>query len=291
MSQRPVILVTGANGQLGMEFRNLESSFPDFRFQFVSRNELSIENPEEINRYFDSHPINYCINCAAYTAVDKAETEKEAAFSANALAPGYLAKAAAAHGAVFFHFSTDYVFNGQGKTPYSEDQPTDPVNIYGESKRDGEVNALKNNSATVIIRTSWVYSSYGKNFVKTMLRLMKEKEEIAVVNDQLGSPTYARDLAAGVMQIISSHPPDQITPGIYHFANQGIISWFDFAEAIKEISGAGCMVRPIPTTGFPTPAKRPAFSGLSTQKIRNVYQIEIPEWKDSLHSCLQLLNQ
>ncbi len=289
MNTRPVILVTGANGQLGMEFRDLESSFFNFHFIFVSRNELSIEDPEQVDRFFNSHVVDYCINCAAYTAVDKAESDIEAAFSGNSTAPGYLAKVAAKHGAAFFHFSTDYVFNGNGTQPYTETLPTDPVNVYGESKREGEERVRNNHPKAVIIRTSWVYSRFGKNFVKTMLRLMHEKPEISVVNDQLGSPTYARDLAAAVMHIVQTHTPTQIIPGTYHFANQGIISWFDFALAIKEIAGLGCGVNPVPSSSYPTPAKRPAYSGLNTNKIRDIYQVEIPHWKDSLYSCLQLL--
>lgn len=282
-------MVTGANGQLGMEFRDLESSFLNYQFIFVSRNELSIEDPEQVDRFFNSHVVDYCINCAAYTTVDKAESDIEAAFSGNATAPGYLAKAAAKQGAAFFHFSTDYVFNGNGTQPYSETLPTDPVNVYGESKRDGEERVRDNHPKAVIIRTSWVYSRFGKNFVKTMLRLMHEKPEISVVNDQLGSPTYARDLAAAVMHIVQTHTPAQIIPGTYHFANQGIISWYDFALAIKEIAGLGCRVNPVPSSSYPTPAKRPSYSGLNTNKIREIYQVEIPEWKNSLRECIQLL--
>lgn len=290
MNERPVILVTGANGQLGMEFRDLESSFPGYRFVFVSRNQLSVEDPEAIDRFFSNYPVQYCINCAAYTAVDKSETEKEAAFSVNAAAPGFLARASAKYGAAFFHFSTDYVFDGNGKEPYTENLPTDPVNIYGESKRDGEENVMKLNPASVIIRTSWVYSHHGKNFVKTMLRLMNEKPEISVVSDQVGSPTYARDLAVAVMHIIRSHSPAQIIPGIFHYANRGVISWYQFAEAIKDLSGMHCVVNPLSTANYPTPAKRPAYSVLDTSKIRDTYQVDIPDWKDSLSECIQLLS-
>lgn len=281
-----VILVTGANGQLGMEFRDLESSFPDFEFIFVSRDQLSVEDPESIDRFFADHHIDYCVNCAAYTAVDKAESEKEAAFSGNAKAPEYLALAAAKHHAAFFHFSTDYVFNGQATEPYKEDQDTDPINVYGESKREGELLVLKANPKSVVIRTSWVYSRHGKNFVKTMLRLMTDKSEISVVNDQVGSPTYARDLASAVMQIIVTHKPVDIIPGIYNYSNQGVISWFEFALAIKEISGLDCKINPVPATNYPTPAKRPSYSVMDTKKIREVYKVQIPEWKSSLISCL-----
>jgi dTDP-4-dehydrorhamnose reductase len=290
MNDRPVILVTGANGQLGMEFRDLESSYPDYEFIFLSRAQLSIEDPQAIDRFFADHHIDYCINCAAYTAVDKAETDKEAAFSGNAGAPGYLALTAAKHHAAFFHFSTDYVFNGQATVPYKEDQLTDPINFYGASKREGELRVLDANPRAVVIRTSWVYSHHGKNFVKTMLRLMAEKPEISVVNDQVGSPTYARDLAAAVMYIITTHHPSDIFPGIFNYANRGVISWFEFALAIREISGLHCVVNPVPASGYPTPAKRPAYSVLETSKIREVYNVQIPEWKQSLESCLQRLN-
>jgi len=289
MNEKPVILVTGANGQLGMEFRDLESSFTDYRFIFVSRDELSITDAGAIERFFGSHAIDYCINCAAYTAVDKAETERDAAFLANAEAPGFLAAAAAKYGAAFFHFSTDYVFNGNGNDPYTENLPTNPVNVYGESKRDGELEVVKHHPKAVIIRTSWVYSRYGKNFVKTMLRLMNEKPEISVVSDQVGSPTYAGDLAAAVMHIIQTHLPSQIIPGIFHFANRGEISWFRFAEAIKEISGLQCKINPVATSEYPTPAKRPAYSVLDTGRIIATYQVSIPYWKDSLKACIRLL--
>lgn len=286
MNERSVILVTGANGQLGMEFRDLESSYPDFEFIFVSRERLSVEDAQAVDRFFADHHIDYCVNCAAYTAVDKAESERDVAFSGNAKAPEYLALATAKHKAAFFHFSTDYVFNGQATEPYKEDQDTDPINVYGESKREGELLVLKANPQSVVLRTSWVYSRHGKNFVKTMQRLMAEKTEISVVNDQVGSPTYARDLAAAVMQIISTHKPSEIIPGIFNYSNLGVISWFEFAEAIKEILDLDCKINPVPATNYPTPAKRPAYSVMDTSKIREVYKIQIPDWKSSLKSCL-----
>jgi len=289
MSDKPVIWVTGANGQLGNEFRDIESAFKDYQFIFTSRAELSVEDPVAVEHFFASHTINYCINCAAYTAVDNAESDRLAAVSGNAIAPEFLASCALKYGAVFFHFSTDYVFNGEATTPYREDHPTDPINVYGETKRDGEVKVMKSNPSAIIIRTSWVYSCHGKNFVKTMLRLMKEKTEISVVNDQLGSPTYAGDLASVVMHIITCSKAAEMIPGIYHYSSRGVISWFEFAEAIRELSGSTCMVHPVPATSYPTPAKRPAYSVLDTEKIQRIFGVKIPFWKDSLKKCIALL--
>ena len=277
------ILVTGANGQLGSELRDIAPNFPQYSFLFVGRDELDITDERSVNELFAGNAFYACINCAAYTAVDKAEAEQDAAFAANAKAVGILAKASAGSGTKFIHISTDYVFDGQGQEPYLESQPTSPVNFYGQTKLAGEEAAIKENPESLIIRTSWVYSHHGKNFVKTMLRLMSERESIGVVADQLGSPTYAADLAEAIMIILSS---DNFQPGIYHYSNQGIISWHQFAEAIKEISGSSCTVNAIKTTDYPTPAARPAYSAFNTQKIRNSYGIEIPAWRNSLEKCI-----
>jgi dTDP-4-dehydrorhamnose reductase len=219
--------------------------------------------------------------------VDKAESDRDTAIHINATAVGELAAACKIYGAGFIHFSTDYVFNGEANKPYTEGDATDPVNFYGLTKLMGERAALENNPETIIIRTSWVYSSYGKNFVKTMLRLMSEKESIGVVADQFGSPTYAADLAAAVMQAIVS---GNNRPGIYHYCNEGIISWHEFATAIKTFSGSGCIVNAIDTAAYPTPAKRPHFSALNTQKIKDVFQLQIPGWKESLQRCMDKLS-
>jgi dTDP-4-dehydrorhamnose reductase len=280
------ILVTGANGQLGREFRDIQKQFPSFNFLFASREELSIDNFDTIKKYFAAHTIDYCINCAAYTAVDKAESQKEQAIAINATAAGNLAALCKEYQSVFFHFSTDYVFNGQAAAPYKETDATDPVNFYGQTKLMGEQAALNNNPRALIIRTSWVYSRHGNNFVKTMLRLMNEKESIGVVADQFGSPTYAFDLAAAVMQMIDSQ---KFVPGIYHYCNEGIISWYDFAMAIKEINGSSCRVNPITTAAYPTPAARPHYSALHTQKIKDNYGLLIPGWRQSLEKCLALM--
>lgn len=283
MSNKKNILVTGANGQLGMEFRELETIFTRYNFLFVSKEEMAINDKEAVEIFFSKNDIDFCINCAAYTAVDKAETEKDIALNINATAVGNLAAVCKQYSAGFIHFSTDYVFNGNADQPYKETDITDPVNYYGFTKLEGEQAALKNNPSSIIIRTSWVYSRFGKNFVKTMLRLMSEKESIGVVADQKGCPTYAADLAAAAMQVIEN---GKMLPGIYHYCNEGIISWHEFATAIKEISGSNCVVNPITTKDYPTPAKRPFYSALNTQKIRLSCDIVIPHWKQSLELCI-----
>lgn len=277
------VLVTGANGQLGMELREISSSYPGYNFVFVSRQELDITNAQAIQELFANNDFEACINCAAYTAVDKAEQEKDLALAANAIAVGILAKACCVNNVKFIHISTDYVFDGSATEPYLESQAVNPVNFYGQTKLNGEAAALKENAQSMVIRTSWVYSYYGKNFVKTMLRLMSERESIGVVADQVGGPTYAADLAKAIMHIISS---GRFVPGIYHYANQGVISWYEFATAIKEISGSRCEVNAINTADYPTPAARPAYSAFNTNKIRNEYQLEIPDWRSSLEKCI-----
>ncbi len=280
------ILVTGANGQLGREMQVAAKNFPNYNFLFVSKDELPIDNFDAVQHFFDNHSIGVCVNCAAYTAVDRAETEKEKAFSINGDAVENLAKLCKKNDALFIHISTDYVFDGAATSPYKEDEAVKPIGVYGASKLKGEQLALQNNPASIIIRTSWVYSSFGNNFVKTMLRLMKERESINVVDDQKGCPTYAADLAAAIMDIISG---ENLTPGIYNFSNHGIITWHQFAVAIKELSGSKCIVNPIPTSQYPTPAKRPAYSVLDTTKIRQTFNVVIPDWKESLKKCLSLL--
>ena len=288
MSTQKHILVTGANGQLGMEFRALEKRYPAYRFLFTTREDLPVNDENAIKAFFTKNSITHCINCAAYTAVDKAETEAEEAFLINAESVGKLAEACQSHKALFIHISTDYVFNGEGSSPYSETDPTSPVSVYGSSKLKGEALAREYCEETIIIRTSWVYSRYGKNFVKTMMRLMAEKDSIGVVSDQFGAPTYAADLAEAILQIISRF--EKPSSGIYHYSNQGLISWYDFARAIKEISKSNCIVNPIETAAYPTPAKRPHYSVLDTTKFRETLGINIPGWKESLEKCMALLN-
>lgn len=282
------ILVTGANGQLGREMQVVATTFPAYEFLFVTKDGLQIDKLEAVSNYFQNNAIDVCVNCAAYTAVDKAESETEKAFAINGDAVGNLAALCNERNVLFIHISTDYVFDGTALAPYKEDHPVHPIGAYGASKLKGEAFALQKNPAAIIIRTSWVYSSFGNNFVKTMLRLMKERESINVVDDQKGSPTYAADLAGAIMNIISGI---NISPGIYHYSNHGVITWYQFAVAIKELTGSVCNVNPISTAEYPTPAKRPAYSVLDTTKIRETFNVVIPEWKESLKKCLQRINQ
>jgi dTDP-4-dehydrorhamnose reductase len=293
------ILVTGANGQVGKEFRALTLQYPQYEFLFAGREDLAIENFDTVKKYFATNNIHFCVNCAAYTAVDKAETEKENAFLINAAATGNLAAVCAVNNTQFIHISTDYVFDGTGKQPYKETDTTSPLGFYGQSKLKGEELVLQNNGAAIIIRTSWVYSSFGNNFVKTMLRLMKERESINVVDDQLGCPTYAADLAVAIMEIIKqcsirnvqySRPTRSSGRAIFNYCNAGIISWYNFAVAIKELTNSSCIVNPIRTSQYPTPAKRPQYSVLDTSLIKDTFGVTIPEWKKSLKNCLLLIN-
>ena len=280
------ILVTGANGQLGREFQQNKNNFSNYHFVFTTKDALSITDENAVKSFFKNNKIDICINCAAYTAVDKAETERELATAVNSTAVGYLAKACKKNNAEFIHISTDYVFDGNGTNPYKENDQTNPVNFYGESKLKGELNAIQENDQSIIIRTAWVYSSYGNNFVKTMMRLMGERESLGVVNDQFGCPTYAADLAHAIMQVITSN---KFVAGIYHYSNKGKISWYDFAKEIAAQINTSCTVNGITTSQFPTPADRPSYSLLDTAKISSTYNIAIPEWKDSLQKCLALL--
>lgn len=283
---KPVILVTGSKGQLGNELQLLAPAFPAFDFIFVDREELLIDDAAAVSAFFGQHRINWCVNCAAYTAVDKAESEPETAMAVNGTAVGYLAAACYARNAGFIHISTDYVFNGQADAPYLPDHPVDPINTYGLTKLKGEELARKNHPGSIIIRTSWVYSEFGHNFVKTMLRLMKERDTLNVVSDQVGCPTYAADLAAAIMQIISGPVH---APGTYHYSNSGVISWYDFAVKIRDLSGSNCQVHPIPTSAYPTPAKRPAYSVMDTSLIAQTLGVQIPKWEQSLAVCMAKL--
>ena len=277
------ILVIGSRGQLGNELQDLAKEYPSFRFSFYDVAEMDIVNKELVDEGIRTLKPDYLINCAAYTAVDKAETEKDLAFAINSDAVKNLALACKANGVKFMHISTDYVFDGTAQEPYSEDNPVNPTNVYGLSKLKGEQQASRNDKDVIIIRTAWVYSTYGNNFVKTMLRLMKTKPEISVVADQEGSPTYAHDLAAAILHIISS---GKWVPGIYHFTNEGVISWFDFAGEIKDLSGSSCIIHPITTEQYPTPATRPKYSVLDKTKIQQTFDVKLKSWKESLRKCL-----
>jgi dTDP-4-dehydrorhamnose reductase len=280
------ILVTGSNGQLGSDLRDLAASYPQYNFIFTDVAELSIVDKDAVYHFFTTERPAYLVNCAAYTAVDKAESERELSDEINGTAVGILAAACQEHGTKFIHISTDYVFNGEASSPLKETDKVDPVNAYGASKLLGEQLAFQNAPGVIIIRTSWVYSFYGKNFVKTMMRLMNEKQSLGVIDDQLGSPTYAADLAEAIMQIISS---GKWEPGIYNYSNDGIISWFDFANEIKRQIGANCIVNPLTTEQFPTPARRPKYSVLDKAKIQNTFSITLKNWKESLRLCISKL--
>jgi dTDP-4-dehydrorhamnose reductase len=289
MSNKKTILITGANGQLGKEFGAIASLYQkEYHFIFVGKEDLPVNDFIAVECFFDQNEIDFCVNCAAYTAVDKAETETEQAYLINETGVKNLAIQCQKHTTKFIHISTDYVFDGTAITPITELQPTNPIGVYGASKLKGEQVAIENNPSTLIIRTSWVYSSFGNNFVKTMIRLMNERESISVVNDQIGKPTYARDLANTIVEVIDSWQDENA--GIYNFSNSGdAISWYDFACAIKESIQTKCVVNPIPSSAYPTPAKRPSYSVLDTTKIENTFSISIPNWAASLERCLELM--
>ena len=280
------ILVTGANGQLGQCLQKISSQFEEFEFIFTDSETLDITNKEEVNDFFWQNAPDFCINAAAYTAVDLAETDIEKAFLVNADGTENLAEACAENNAQFIHVSTDYVFDGENNLAYTEEDFTNPLGVYGASKLAGDELALEVNPCSVILRTSWVYSEFGKNFVKTMLSLFATKEELNIVADQFGQPTNANDLAEAIMKIIKS---EKITPGIFNFSNLGRISWFDFAEKIAELSDAKIKLNAIETSQYPTPAKRPKNSVLDLDKISKTYAIQLKPWEESLEDCVQIL--
>lgn len=273
------ILVTGATGQLGSELSVLASSYPQYEWIFADRTQITLDNLEMLQSQLEAIRPNIIFNCGAYTAVDKAESEKDLAFRVNHLAIELIARFTKENNAKLIHISTDYVFDGSSSIALDEEAETNPINVYGESKLAGEIACLKENPESVIIRTSWVYSKFGNNFVKTMQRLMQERDEINVVNDQIGSPTYAADLAQAMIDIIEF--PQWIS-GIYNYSNEGQISWYEFAISIKEFGDYNCKVGGIPSSSYPTPAKRPSYSLLNKEKIKTVYNLKIPDYKKSL---------
>jgi len=289
---RTKLLVTGSNGQLGSEIRRISGLFPDIVFAFTDVDELDITDPLKVASYLATFQPKFLINCAAYTAVDKAETDIEMATLLNATAVGILSEQSAKIGCKIIHVSTDYVFNGRGPRPYKEDDPVDPQSAYGKTKLEGEVLCQKFNPESLIIRTSWLYSAFGNNFVKTMIRLGNERDELGVIADQIGSPTNAADLAAAVLTIISSveNGSKSFVPGIYHYSNEGVASWYDFTKAIFDIAGINCSVKPIASEDYPSPVQRPAYSVMNKSKIKLIFGLQIPHWRDSLIAYFQKIN-
>lgn len=283
------ILVTGKNGQLGSELKVL-SSTSEHTFFFTGSEELDITQKAAIKSFVSDNNITAIINCAAYTAVDNAEDDSLNAFLVNDTAVQYLSEVCEEDHIRLIHISTDYVFNGGSETPYNTNDPVDPIGIYGQSKKAGELHVIKSSSDSIVIRTSWVYSTFGNNFVKTMLRLGTERDELNVVADQNGCPTYAKDLANAILEIIGSAGRLDQKQKVYHFSNKGIISWFDFANKIFELSGnVTCKVNPITTDKFPTKAKRPKYSVLNTSAFEQDFGVNIRTWEEALLECIQLL--
>ena len=290
MSKLQTILVTGSSGQLGQSIQSIATDYTDYDFLFVNRQQLDLSYETRITDFFERQTFDIIINCAAHTAVDKAESEPELANQINHLAVQKLANIAKQQNTKLIHISTDYVFNGKQYRPYLETDSIEPQSVYGQTKLSGEQaiqNTLKNNA--VIIRASWVYSEYGNNFVKTMLKLGQERDSLNVIFDQVGTPTYAKDLAKAIMSIVQSQEFLQadFTTNIVHFSNEGVCSWYDFAKTIFALTNIQCQVSPIETKDYPTLAKRPHYSVLNKVKIKQTYNLTIPYWKDSLEQCLR----
>jgi dTDP-4-dehydrorhamnose reductase len=283
------ILVTGALGQVGMELRLLAATFPEFDFIWVDVAELNITDRGAVVEFFEKTPLDYCINCAAYTAVDRAEDEPDQTWRVNVSGVEHLAEACKHSGALLLQLSTDYVYHTSQNTPFKEGDPTNPQSIYAKTKLAGDDLALKNGG--MVIRTSWVYSAFGHNFVRTMLRASDDRPELRVVFDQIGTPTYAADLAQAMLTMIQKVERGEVDAeklvGLYHYSNEGVTSWYDFAKAIFEIKNKPVKVRPIDSKDFPTPAQRPPFSVLNKSKIKATFGLEIPHWRESLRACLE----
>ncbi len=281
------ILVTGSNGQLGSELQSLAPAHDETcRFFFTDVAELDITDRQAVYSFVEQNRISVIVNCAAFTAVDKAESEPERCNLLNHIAPGYLAEAIASVGGTMIQISTDYVFDGTSCKPYKEEDITNPQTVYGRTKLAGEESVIRTCAGSMVIRTAWLYSTYGNNFVKTMLRLGKERDKLGVVADQIGTPTYARDLAKAILTVIEKG----IKPGVYHFTNEGTCSWYDFTKAIHRMEGIeDCEVSPIHTEDYPVPAKRPHYSVLDKTKIKQTYELDIRWWEDALKDCLKKL--
>lgn len=282
------ILITGSDGQLGNEFRQLAPQYKQHQFFFTDLKELDVTNAEKVNKFMKSNKVECVVNCAGYTQVDKAEDDKGQATLLNSTATKYIAEASAKVGAMMVHISTDYVFDGKNYKPYTENDTANPKSIYGKSKLDGEIEVMFNAKRAIIIRTSWLYSSFGHNFVKTILEKAKTEKELKVIYDQVGTPTYARDLAHTILEIIPK-VPSKIRGEIYNFSNEGVASWYDFAKAVIEYKGLACKVVPILTKDLAQAAQRPLYSLLNKGRIKKDFGIEIPHWRDSLKECLEKL--
>lgn len=287
------ILIIGANGQLGNEMKDLIGMVPQCNFLFTDREQLDLTQPQQLKNLFEKHHFSFCINAAAYTAVDKAEADTAIAEAVNAIAVRLLAQTCHQHNTILIHISTDFIFDGLKNHWYNETDKPAPISVYGKTKWQGEEAVRVECPRHIILRTAWLYSKYGNNFVKTMLRLGKEKPLLSVVADQIGTPTYARDLAKVIMNITEKlyqahHAQQSLTSyfGTYHYSNEGTASWYDFATAIFELAHYQTIVKPIPTIDYPTPAVRPKFSVLDKSKIKNIFGVNIPHWRESLKKCL-----
>jgi len=280
------ILITGSKGQLGNEMQQTAPRFPQFSFIYTDVDELDICNKIALDAFVKTNDVKVIVNCAAYTAVDKAEDDVELCYKINAEAVRNIGEVATANGVKVVHVSTDYVFDGTNYLPYSEDQAVCPATVYGKSKLAGEEALLETCPQSVILRTAWLYSSFGNNFVKTMMKLGTERDSLTVIFDQVGSPTYAADLAEAILQVISH---DTFVPGIYHFSDEGVCSWYDFTKTIHRIAGIICDVKPIETKDYPAKTPRPHYSVLNKTKIKSIYGITIPHWEESLERCIAIL--
>jgi len=287
------VLVTGSDGQLGSEIKKLVSNYSELELIFKDLPDLNICNAKLLNTYVKENYINAVINCAAYTAVDKAEKNFEISEQVNSIGVQNIINALERVKGKLIHISTDYVFDGSNSEPYKESDPVNPIGVYGKTKRDGELYVINSAIDSIVIRTSWLYSSFGNNFVKTIHRLGNEKNFLSVISDQIGTPTYARDLAKVCLDIISISETERISNKgkVYHYSNEGVASWYDFACTVMELSGSNCKVEAIQTTDYPTLAKRPYYSVLNKTKIKKDFTIDIPYWKDSLKDCINKLRQ
>lgn len=291
MDRKVNVLVTGANGQLGQELLALTAEFPSLKLLPATRQELDITNRDQVRQYFDRHPVDFCLNCAAYTAVDQAENHPEAAHRVNVLGPEVLAEACREQDATLIHYSTDYVYHTLCNRPYREEDPTNPQSVYARTKLEGEMKVREALPRSIIVRTSWVYSAFGGNFVKTVLRLGADRDHLRVVYDQVGTPTYAHDLALATLTMLlrleGHRDRGAALGGIYHYSNEGVTSWYDFAVAILDLAGLPCRVLPIESKDYPTLAPRPFFSVLNKEKIKTTFDLDIPHWRRSLQTCLE----